>query len=199
MCTGVHGITATKGTTMRQIARFAAATICAGLLLGSASSSRIEAAPRGNAEGWPLSLGDFLTGGQPRKAAQKPRQTAQPKAPVATRGMTEAAERAPAGPLASEAYATARHYMRIAVDSPVAIVHADEFSEIDRAADAVRIVNADELNEIDLAAPPAPQDATGELRTAQDESEDKDELFERILITFAGALAVASGMRLFMA
>lgn len=101
-----------------------------------------------------------------------------------------------------DAYATAVNYLAVQPRTHVvSIVEASELNEIDAAADLIRVVNADELNEIDLASEPAQvpmPPSQDELRTAQSKSDpaQDDDLFNRILMTFAGALAVASGMRI---
>jgi hypothetical protein len=91
------------------------------------------------------------------------------------------------------------------------VVAENEFSLLDFAAGTVRIVEPDELSEIDLANDPEkmlaevqsiePQ-TTFQVASAAPEpakGEDDDGILNRILMTFAGALALAGAMKLLIA
>lgn len=111
------------------------------------------------------------------------------------------------------AFLSAGQYLELsAAEDTVQVVSADELSPLDLAAGAVRFVSPDEVNEIDLANEPAvfiAQQANGpqsrpvqEASAAPATSEDPDAddgILNRILMTFAGAFAMASAMRMFMA
>jgi len=140
----------------------------------------------------PLSLFDFLGRKSEKKKAAKPAETTAPR--------REPKLARPLSSVPNEAYAAAYHYMSARPQKAVRIVDSSEHNEIDAAADMVRIVDSQQLNEIDLLAQPvrAPvRNSDQEIRTVgnnPDAAKD-DDLFERILMTFAGALAIASGMR----
>ena len=142
----------------------------------------------------PLSLSDFMSGA---KAGKTPAPARAANAGASRKG----AKLARAYP--NDAYAAAVHYLALRPQAlAVRIVDAGELNEIDAAADLIRVVNADELNEIDLGSesvqPVAPALYQEDMRTARSNGEpaQDDDLFNRILMTFAGALAVASGMRI---
>jgi hypothetical protein len=142
----------------------------------------------------PLSLSGFMSGA---KAGKTPASARTPNAGASRKG----AKLARAFP--NDAYSAAVHYLALRPQVlAVRIVDASELNEIDAAADLIRVVNADELNEIDLGSEPvqpvAPAPYRQDMRTAQNNGEpaQDDDLFNRILMTFAGALAVASGMRI---
>lgn len=91
-------------------------------------------------------------------------------------------------------------YLDIAT-APVAIVSETELSDLDLAADDIRIVDPHEINEVDLAVDQIARVAARDIGKADRKGDDgdDDDLFNRILMTFAGALAVASAMRIFVA
>ncbi|MBZ0140767.1 MAG: hypothetical protein K8H87_13500 [Pseudorhodoplanes sp.] len=108
--------------------------------------------------------------------------------------------------VALEAYHTAAYFMTVPpaylalAVTPVAIVSETELNDLDRAADEVRIVAPHEINEVDLAIEQRARLAAREPGNAGRKGDDgDDELFNRILMTFAGALAAASAMRIFVA
>ena len=121
--------------------------------------------------------------------------------------------RAPATGNADLAFLSAGQFVELAADYAVtAIVAENEFSPLDFSAGLVRVVDPDELSEIDLAndpdvllaqnplnqdAGPIVQVAATPART--DDSDDDDGVLNRILMTFAGALAMASAMRMIIA
>lgn len=110
------------------------------------------------------------------------------------------------------AFLSAGQYLDLSVDD-IPVVAENEFSPLDFSAGTVRVVDPDELTEIDLANDPevllaqhtARQDArpieqapvVASART--DDPEEDDGILNRILMTFAGALAMASAMRMIMA
>lgn len=79
-----------------------------------------------------------------------------PLAPSPRAATVRATEMTVSAPVPAEVVALAGQIPESADALPagVRIVAADEFTELDRAADEVKIVSADELNEIDLAAEP---------------------------------------------
>lgn len=90
-------------------------------------------------------------------------------------------------------------YLDVAT-APVAIVSETELSDLDLAADDIRIVDPHEINEVDLAVDQSARLAARDIGNADRKGDDgDDDLFNRILMTFAGALAVASAMRIFVA
>jgi hypothetical protein len=111
------------------------------------------------------------------------------------------------------AFLSAGQYLEVSeARDVIEVVSADELSPLDLAAGSVRLVSPDEVNEIDLANEPAvfiTQQSSGrearpiqEASAAPAKSEDGDEddgILNRILMTFAGALAMASAMRMFLA
>jgi len=113
------------------------------------------------------------------------------------------------------AFLSAGQYLELsATEEAMQVVSADELSPLDLAAGNVRLVSPDEVNEIDLVHEPAvrlaQQTANHEAAPAQtqemsaapakgEESEQDDGILNRILMTFAGALAMASAMRMFLA
>lgn len=108
--------------------------------------------------------------------------------------------------LALEAYLAASHFMVVppsyldVATAPVAIVSETELSDLDLAADDIRIVDPHEINEVDLAVDQSARLAARDIGNADRKGDDgDDDLFNRILMTFAGALAVASAMRIFVA
>jgi len=97
-------------------------------------------------------------------------------------------------------------------DGVIPIVTENDFSSLDFSAGVVRVVAADELTEIDLAndpdvllaerparldARPIQQASAAPART--NDSDEDDGVLNRILMTFAGALAMASAMRMIIA
>lgn len=109
------------------------------------------------------------------------------------------------------AFLSAGQYLNLSsVDSDVSVVSADELSVLDIAAGGVRVVSPDEVNEIDLATEPTlaiAQETTGQapLQVASaapaksGSGEEDDGVLNRILMTFAGALAMAGAMRMILA
>jgi hypothetical protein len=79
-----------------------------------------------------------------------------PSAPSPRAAMVRATEMTVSAPVPAEVMALAGQIPESAdaVTAGVRIVAADEFTELDRAADDAKIVSADELNELDLAAGP---------------------------------------------
>ena len=111
------------------------------------------------------------------------------------------------------AFLSAGQFLELsAIEDAIQVVSADELSPLDLVAGSVRFVSPEEVNEIDLANEPAvfiAQQANGqEARPVQEasatpakneESEEDDGVLNRILMTFAGALAMAGAMRMFLA
>jgi hypothetical protein len=111
------------------------------------------------------------------------------------------------------AFLSANQYLDLsAYDGVIWVVHENEFSLLDFAAGDVRIVEPDDLSEIDLANDPkvllAQASASEEakpvyqLASAQPvpaKGEEDDGILNRILMTFAGALAVAGAMKMLFA
>jgi hypothetical protein len=99
------------------------------------------------------------------KIAQTLAQPTPPPSPQAA--MVSATEITVSAPVPADIMALAGQIQETAnaVTSGVRIVSADEFTELDRAADGVRIVPADELNDLDLAAGPPVQ--TGGSKPAE--------------------------------
>jgi hypothetical protein len=105
-----------------------------------------------------------------------------------------------------------QHFELAAYEGAVWVVAENEFSLLDFAAGTVRIVEQDELSEIDLANDPEkmlaevrsieqPQ-TTFQVASAAPEPakpEEDDGILNRILMTFAGALALAGAMKLLIA
>ncbi|MGP0094386.1 MAG: hypothetical protein ACLPKB_31240 [Xanthobacteraceae bacterium] len=80
-------------------------------------------------------------------------------APSPRAAMVSATEMTVSAPVPADVMALAGQIQETAnaVTSGIRIVSADEFTELDRAADEVKIVSADELNDLDLAAGPPAQ------------------------------------------
>jgi hypothetical protein len=113
------------------------------------------------------------------------------------------------------AFLSAGQYLDLSTtEEDIQVVSADELSPLDLAAGNVRFVSPDEVNEIDLAHEPAvllaQQTANHEASSASapemsaapaagETSEEDDGVLNRILMTFAGALAMAGAMRVFLA
>ena len=114
------------------------------------------------------------------------------------------------------AFLSAGQYLELSTtEDAIQVVSADELSPLDLIAGSVRLVTPEEVNEIDLANEPAvfitqqTNQTTGqETRPVQEASaapakaegsEEDDGVLNRILMTFAGALAMAGAMRMFMA
>jgi hypothetical protein len=111
------------------------------------------------------------------------------------------------------AFMSAAQYVDLsAYDGVIWMVAENEFSPLDFAAGTVRVVDPDELTEIDLAnepdlllaqhqttfdARPMVQASAAPART--DDSDEDDGVLNRILMTFAGALAMASALRMIIA
>jgi hypothetical protein len=105
-----------------------------------------------------------------------------------------------------------QHFELAAYEGAVWVVAENEFSLLDFAAGTVRVVDPDELSEIDLANDPEkmladarsieqPQ-TTFQVASAAPEPakpEEDDGILNRILMTFAGALALAGAMKLLIA
>ena len=108
------------------------------------------------------------------------------------------------------AFLSASQYLDLsAYDDAIWVVGENEFSLLDFAAGNVRVVDPDDLSEIDLAndpkvslaQAPASEDAKpvyqiASAQPAADKSEDDDGILNRILMTFAGALALAGAMKM---
>ncbi len=111
------------------------------------------------------------------------------------------------------AFLTAAQYVDLsAYEGAIFLVAENEFSLLDFSAGSVRIVDPDDLTEVDLANDPevmlaqrsANEDAkpvqqVAEARPEPDKSEEEDGILNRVLMTFAGALALASAMKMFLA
>jgi hypothetical protein len=114
------------------------------------------------------------------------------------------------------AFLSAAQYLELAAyDGAIFLVGEHEFSLLDFAAGSVRVVDPDELTEVDLAhdpqvllakyrpssqeMQPAQQAVAASATVRSEESEEDDGILNRILMTFAGALAMASAMRLIIA
>jgi hypothetical protein len=114
------------------------------------------------------------------------------------------------------AFLSANQYLDLsAYDGVIWVVHEHEFSLLDFAAGDVRIVDPDDLSEIDLANDPkvllaqasASEDAKeakpvyqiASAQPAPQKGEEDDGILNRILMTFAGALAVAGAMKMLFA
>ena len=111
------------------------------------------------------------------------------------------------------AFLSAEQHLELAAyDGAVWVVAENEFSLLDFVAGDVRVVDPNELSEIDLANDPEkmlaevqpieqPQ-TTFQVASAAPEpgkGEDEDGILNRILMTFAGALALAGAMKLLIA
>jgi len=111
------------------------------------------------------------------------------------------------------AFLSASQYLDLsAFDDAIWVVGENEFSLLDFAAGNVRVVDPDDLSEIDLANDPkvlltqAPasegaKDAKpvyqiASAQPAADKGDDDDGILNRILMTFAGALALAGAMKM---
>ena len=112
------------------------------------------------------------------------------------------------------AFLSANQYLDLSTyDGVIWVVHENEFSLLDFAAGDVRVVEPDDLSEIDLANDPEKmlaqarpiepiQQPTFEVASAAPEpakGEEDDGILNRILMTFAGALAVAGAMKMLFA
>lgn len=111
------------------------------------------------------------------------------------------------------AFLSAGQYLELsAYDGIIHLVAENEFSLLDFAAGNVRIVDPDDLTEVDLANDPevmlAQRSASEEAQPVQqvaeaqadpEKSEEEDGILNRILMTFAGALAVAGAMKMLFA
>lgn len=112
------------------------------------------------------------------------------------------------------AFLSAGQYLDLSTNEGVIpIVAENEFSPLDFSAGTVRVVGPDELTEIDLANDPdvllaqhtTRQDprpiaqASAAVEPARDADDDDDGVLNRILMTFAGALAMASALRMIIA
>lgn len=111
------------------------------------------------------------------------------------------------------AFLSAGQYLDLsAADETIPVVAETEFSPLDFVAGNVRLVDSDELTEIDLANDPEvllaqhsaqpqeqPVQQASAATPATDSSDDDDSILNRILMTFAGALAMASAMRMIIA
>jgi hypothetical protein len=111
------------------------------------------------------------------------------------------------------AFLSAGQYLDVSAnDSTIPLVAENEFSLLDFSAGTVRVVDPDELTEVDLANDPlvllAQNRTNPDARPVQevsaapprtDQSDEDDGVFNRILMTFAGALAMASAMRMILA
>jgi hypothetical protein len=114
--------------------------------------------------------------------------------------------------IAPGAFAAAARYIIVPPHYPtdaetkITVVNENELSEIDLLAGTVRVVEPDQANEIDLSVDEktrlARAQANGEngedVRQADPAKEEDDDIFSRVLMTFAGALAAASAMRVFI-
>lgn len=113
------------------------------------------------------------------------------------------------------AFMSAGQYVELsAYDGAVFMVSENEFSPLDFAAGNVRVVDPDELTEIDLANDPEVmlaqarpiepiQPAEQVTAAAEPEpaakGEEDDGILNRVLMTFAGALALAGAMKVLFA
>ncbi|MES1156049.1 MAG: hypothetical protein ABUL48_06430 [Pseudorhodoplanes sp.] len=121
--------------------------------------------------------------------------------------------RAPESGNSDLAFLSSAQYVQIAAfDRAILVVAENEMSPLDFTAGTVRVVDPDELTEIDLANEPdwtiaqnkADQTAkpivqASATATPPRNDDEDDGVLNRILMTFAGALAMASAMRMIIA
>lgn len=165
-----------------------------------------------------------LAAAQSRPIALKPVAQSAPKAkavPVAA--ITQRARRAPnrmphwntlTMGNADLAFLSAEQFLELSVyDDIIHLVAENEFSLLDFAAGNIRVVDPDDLTEVDLANDPqvmlaqhsASEDAKPVYQVAAaaqpdpQKPEEDDGILNRILMTFAGALAVAGAMKMLFA
>ena len=168
----------------------------------------------------PLSLSPSAQGAPKAKAAPvRATRVAAKSQRVATK-IQRTAKRSNRGPAwdtftmgqADLAFLSAGQYLDLSTNEGVIPVMAEnEFSLLDFAAGNVRIVDPGDLTEVDLAndpevllaqntpAEPVWPDQQASVVSAPppaDDTNDDDGVLNRILMTFAGALAMASAMRM---
>jgi hypothetical protein len=111
------------------------------------------------------------------------------------------------------AYLSAAQYVDLsAYDGIIHLVAENEFSLLDFAAGNIRIVDPDDLTEVDLANDPEvllaqhsaneeakPVAQLAEAQPRPEKGEEDDGILNRILVTFAGALALAGAMKMVFA
>ena len=112
------------------------------------------------------------------------------------------------------AFLSAEQFLELSVyDDIIHLVAENDFSLLDFAAGNIRVVDPDDLTEVDLANDPqvllaqhsASEDAKPVYQVAAaaqpepQKSEEDDGILNRILMTFAGALAVAGAMKMLFA
>jgi hypothetical protein len=168
----------------------------------------------------------WLAEAQTAPLALSPAAQSAPKAaaPVKTAAVPVAAKsqkasryiiRAPESGNSDLAFLSAAQYVEIAaLDSAILVVAENEMSPLDFKAGTVRVVDPDELTEIDLAndpdvllaqrptiadAKPVVQASVTATPPRTDDTDEDDGVLNRILMTFAGALAMASAMRMIIA
>lgn len=111
------------------------------------------------------------------------------------------------------AFLSAGQYLELsAYDGIIHLVAENEFSLLDFTAGNIRIVDPDDLTEVDLANDPEvmlaqrsaseeaqPVQQVAEAQPGPEKGEEEDGILNRILVTFAGALALAGAMKMFLA
>jgi len=112
------------------------------------------------------------------------------------------------------AFLSAEQFLELSAYADIVhLVAENEFSLLDFAAGNVRIVDPDDLTEVDLANDPevmlAQHSASEEARPIQQvaeaqpspqaKPEEEDGILNRILMTFAGALALAGALKMVFA
>ena len=84
----------------------------------------------------------------------------------------------------------------------VAVTSFNEVNEIDAAADHVQVVAFNDVNEIDLAAPPPlvpVPETTGQQMASPEQTPADNSWIGKLLLAFAGTIAVAGTARLLIA
>ena len=189
----------------------AGATVIAALLLSLApvSAARCEGGGtcfRAKVLSKPLELNQFITPKASAKAATRKRgnkvQTAV-AAPLASPNASDPGIGDPAPVSARVSYAEAGPIKTIE-SGGIAVISADEFNEIDAAADTVQVVAANDVSDMDLAADAttgsAPVEATATEAMASAEQPPADTSWAlKLLAALGGMIAVASAARLLIA
>jgi hypothetical protein len=187
----------------------AGATVIAALMLSLApvSAARCEGGGtcfRAKVLSKPLELNQFITPKASAKTATRKRgnkvQTAV-AAPLANASDPGIGDAAPVS--ARVSYAEAGPIKTIE-SGGIAVISADEFNEIDAAADTVQVVAANDVSDMDLAADAtsgsAPVEATATEAMASAEQPPADTSWAlKLLAALGGMIAVASAARLLIA
>lgn len=161
----------------------------------------------------PMKLDQFMKTWKPVAASKRAKKSkaAAKKAPA--KEIAKPATEEVAEPAAQEAAAVSDSVSTVAASPQktietdgVAVTSFDEVNEIDGAADQVQVVAFNEINEIDLAAPLPPAaspETTGQAAVSPEVSTDQTPAdtswIGKLLLAFAGTIAVAGATRLLLA